>query len=203
MWRRFMAEIAITGAAMTVLVTLGTARTFSDVTPRPAPDAGDPSRDCRAQPLRDEPAIRVHGQGRLCIGDRDVFVAIEAEGLTPGDVYEGWLAYVDRPAACAAMPCPLSDLVRPESLGILTRLEVTTVGDTRRARFTGSFRGLTLAQGSQLQLLLLGHGPRITGEGHVRQLLAPPWHTGNGEHSSGVVVARTQFIVHWVSDPTG
>ena len=200
MWRQFMAEIAIIGAVMTVLVTLVSARMVGGMPPAPGDAASDLEWFCRAEQLRAEPHANFRGYGWLCIGDRSVRVALDAEGLMPGDLYEGWLVYVDSTKGCTSVPCPLPGLLRGEPAGVFTRLGVASARDARRAHFAATYHGMTPAQGAQVQLLLVGRGPGIVGEGHIQQLLTTSWPPHGDEYPDRAVVARSHFTVYKVMD---
>ena len=200
MWRQFLAEIATIGAVVTMLVTLGSAHVIGGMMPATGDTTGDLEWFCRAEQLKAEPSSGRRGYARLCIGDRSLRVSLEAEGLTPGDLYEGWLVYVDSSKECTAVPCPLPALLRGAPAGIFTRLGVASARDARRAHFTATFHGMTPAQGAQVQLLLVDRGPGIVGEGHIQQMLLTPWPPAGDEYPDRAVVARTHFTVYRVID---
>jgi hypothetical protein len=121
--------------------------------------------------------------------------------LTPGDVYTVWMAYVEVPGTCTATPCPLPELERTTPSALVNKLDVTIADDTRRAAFASTFRGLRLAQRSQIQLLLVVHGSARMGEGRAHQILGAHWPGGNKDHAANEgVIARTHFTILWPWD---
>lgn len=200
MERQFIAVIALIGAVVTVLAALVSARMIGGMPPAPGDAASDLEWFCRAEQLRAEPHTGRRGYGWLCIGDRSLRVPLDAEGLTPGDLYEGWLVYVDSTKGCTSVPCPLPGLLRGEPAGVFTRLGVASARDARRAHFAATYHGMTPTRGAQVQVLLVDRGPGIAGEGHIQQVLTTSWPPHGDEFPDRAVVAHTHFTVHRAMD---
>jgi hypothetical protein len=98
---------------------------------------------------------------------------LQAGGLTPGDAYTAWIAYFDRPAACAQDPCGLVDLRGPDPAGVLGRIGGGVPTHTRTLTLGAELHDLVLVPGTQVSLLLLNHGPAslVDGRARARQLL--------------------------------
>jgi hypothetical protein len=172
---------------------------------RPAPqiasDAGDLSWFCYEERLVVTSKDDVRGRSNLCHGERSAKVVIAAEALTPGEIYTVWMAYIDTPGGCTATPCALVDFPRLEHPPVLSRLDGTVVDETRQASFVCTLRGLTFGPGSQIQVLLVGHGPAVFGERRAHQILGARWPERNRDPSGGDgVVARSHFTMRWGQD---
>lgn len=199
--RQFVMQILL----FTGIGTLLAAATAIIFQVRPAPpivsDAGDVSWLCYDERLKGLSLLAIDGSSHLCVGEQSSKVVITAAGLMPGEIYTAWLAYIDQPSACHATPCPMVDFVQLERPPLLTRFDVAVADTTRQAAFSCTMRGLTFAQGAQVQLLLASHGPALAGERRAHQILGARWpeQIWNGHGQDGVI-ARAHFTMRRPAD---
>lgn len=135
---------------------------------------------CQKQPIT--PAQEtVKGNGFLCVGHGDVNARLEVSGLIPGDAYTFWFIYIPDGTACAADEATCfgasatggqQDAVPAEAFG---RLSDVVAPGNGTATLSGDVPDLELASGSQVWLLLKGHGAVNTSDdlARARQLLTP------------------------------
>src|ERR1700722_10434144 len=160
---RFMVGSSLLIASATVLCS------FTDV------QAG-----CQKQPLM---AVQesVKGNGSLCEGSGGVSARLEVSGLIPGDAYTFWFLYIPDGAACAADEATCfgasatgvqQNAVPNEAFG---RLSDVVAPKNGKATLSGNVPDLQLSSGTQVWLLLKGHGPANTSDNLAlaRQLLTP------------------------------
>jgi hypothetical protein len=154
----------------------------------------------------------------LCVSDQEVRAEIRAQGLTSGNAYTFWFAYVDDPSQCTgggAGVCAPPDFGTTDPpdptanpLGVFGRLDSTVAdkdGKENRNRskhkernvrenFSGRIGGLRLSSGSLVILLLYDHKMARTTDNlyRARQLLTPqdPF---SGAPGLGVVADGAQF----------
>jgi len=150
-------------ASMTVLCSFSTAQ------------AG-----CQEQPIMPLQEA-VSGKGFLCSGPAGVKAALKTSGLTPGDAYTFWFIYIPNGTACAADEATCfgasgaggqQNAVPAEAFGRLSDVVAPKNGE---ALLIGDVPGLRLSKGSQVWLLLKGHGIANTSDNLAlaRQLLTP------------------------------
>src|SRR5579862_1212739 len=132
---------------------------------------------CQKQPLA--PAMEmVNGEATLCEVKGGVTAAIRTTGLTAGNAYTFWFVYIDDLAKCTADGMAVCigmnepNEVPDAALGRLTDVVAPRNG---KATVTGSVPGLLLSKGSQVLLLVKGHGPANTTDNlaRARQLPTP------------------------------
>jgi hypothetical protein len=123
----------------------------------------------------------ITGTAFLCTGKDGVTAKLEARGLTPGDVYTFWFIYIPDGTACAADQATCfgasagggqQNVVPAEAFGRLTDVVAPSNG---KSTISGSIPGLLLSSGSQVWLLLKGHGTANTSDNlaRARQMLTP------------------------------
>jgi hypothetical protein len=124
----------------------------------------------------------VKGKASLCSKHGDVTAQFDVSGLTPGNAYSFWFVYIDDAAKCGAegdATCfgasgagGQQNAVPDEALGRLSDVVAPSNG---RATISGDVPGLQLSKGSEVLLLLKGHGTANTSDNLVRarQLLTP------------------------------
>ena len=196
--RLFVIQILLLTGFSTIAVLLVGSRLLGGTTIPPSSDAGDVSWHCYDESLKANSDVRVPVRGRshLCLGERSVKAVIEAENLRPGEVYTAWMAYIDTPAGCTATPCPLSEVSRINPQPVLTRFDAAIADTFQRATFVGTFRSVTFAQGSQIQLVLAAHGPVLTGEIRARKILGAHWPGAErDETGQQVAIGRAHFTL--------
>jgi hypothetical protein len=118
-------------------------------------------------------ASAVVGGGGVCLDDGGAHVTLRVSNLSIGDVYTAWLAYYDRPAACAQQPCGLVDLTGDDPSGVLVRLGGGVAREDAELELRSALPDLRFAAGAQVTLLLLHHGPLAQADlrARSRQLL--------------------------------
>jgi hypothetical protein len=160
---------------------------------------------CQQQPIA-ALAETVHGSGFLCSLPGDVTAGLEVGGLTPGDAYTFWFVYIPDGTTCGADQATCfgasatggqQNAVPAEAFG---RLSDVIAPEKGKAILFGDVPGLRLSKGSQVWLLLKGHGPANTTDNlaRARQLLTPEDPTvgapnlgiigGNAADNSGLAV---------------
>ncbi len=160
---RFMVGSTLLIASATVLCS------FTDV------QAG-----CQNEPIGSAQEA-VTGNAFVCPGPEGVRARVEARGLTPGNAYTLWFIYVPDGAACAADEATCfgangtggnQSAVPAEAFG---RLSDAVAPKNGKATISGQVPGLQLSKGSQVWLLMNGHGPANTSDNLAlaRQLLTP------------------------------
>lgn len=146
------------------------------VLPRPQAMADD---TCNMQtpitPLQEDSEIE--GTATLCANAKEVGGTIKAKNLQPGDAYTIWFVYIDDPSQCSGGPgiCGDADFGGDNPLGVFGRFDSAVGPVNGKVDFTGRVGGLRLSSGSQVWLLMFGHGPADANDGRhlARQLLTP------------------------------
>ena len=160
---------------------------------------------CQQQPLG-ALAETVHGNGFLCSLPGDVTAGLVVSGLTPDNAYTFWFIYIPDGTTCGADQATCfgasatggqQNAVPAEAFG---RLSDVIAPKNGKAILFGDVPGLRLSKGSQVWLLLKGHGPANTSDNlaRARQLLTPEDPTvgapnlgiigGNAADNSGLAV---------------
>jgi hypothetical protein len=138
-----------------------------------------------------DPSIAViKGKATLCINRRGVSGSMEVEHLQPGNAYTVWFSYIDDLSPCVGAEDPSACLFGGDKpLGVFGRYDSAIGPADGEEEFAGRVRGLRLSSGSQVQLVLLGHGPAdTTAHSHLaRQLLTPEDPAAGAPHLGNVV----------------
>lgn len=131
--------------------------------------------DCMEQPVAQLAQESITGNASVCADQQGVQADMRVEHLTPGNVYTVWFAYLDRRANCAATPCTGADFRGEDPVGVFGRMDGGIADQTGIAWFKGDMRGLRLSDGSEVWLLIFGHGPANTDDHRAlaRQILTP------------------------------
>ena len=142
------------------------------VAPVGAAQAAD---SCVDAPVAQLASSGISGTARLCSSDSGTHADMSAEKLTTGDAYTMWFVYFDDRAACATQPCTGADALGEDPVAVFGRMDGVVADDSGAAKFSGDFRDLRLSQGSEVWLLMFGHGPANTEDNRARarQLLTP------------------------------
>jgi hypothetical protein len=130
---------------------------------------------CAAQEVAslDEP---ISGRAALCVTSRGLRAQMHTRDLVPGDAYTVWWVYFDDPSACATPgQCGPPDFGGADPLAVFGRMDSAIPGERGRVRFHGQLRGMQPSGGSQVWLLIFGHGAADLEDGRqlARQLLTP------------------------------
>lgn len=141
-----------------------------------ASTAGAAEKECVTQetiPLEDPAG----GHATLCVNRNGVTGNLLLNNLDPGSVYTVWFAYIDDPSQCADGPglCGTADFGGENPLGVFGRFDSAVARANGRLKYWGRVRGLRLRPGSQVWLLVFGHGPvdNVDLRHRARQLLTP------------------------------
>jgi hypothetical protein len=194
--RRFLVEVVSVVLLGTVLVSGLAVWSMAPSAPRMIVDADEIPWLCYDERLHAMTTGTIRGASHLCYAESGIKAAIDAENLEPGEMYTAWLAYIDAPGTCSATPCPLPEMMRLNPPPPIMRFDGVVADDTRRATLSSVFRGLTPAAGTQIQLLLVGHGRAISGQGRPVQLLTAAWPGVVRDGPSGAgLIARAYFAV--------
>ena len=160
---------------------------------------------CDTEPLSNlwEPNIagtELSGKGKVCVTPQGLRGNMTVRGLTAGNAYTVWWVYIDRPDQCIPFWLQPPDVPFPEPEGyagacsfvdfftfdpaagildplvVFGRMDSTVVPkDSGVSRFSGTVGGMKPSPGSQVWMLVFGHGPADTSDGRqlARQLLTP------------------------------
>lgn len=167
-------------------------------------DHHDNMNYCDTEPLQNfwEPQIAgniLSGKGKICVTPQGVKSNLKVRGLTPGNAYTVWWGYIDRPDECIPFWLEPPDVPFPEPVGwagacsfvdaftidpsgeflnpliVFGRMDSAIPKENGVTRFSGTIRGMKPSPGSQIHMLIFGHGPAATSDGRqlARQLLTP------------------------------
>ena len=159
---------------------------------------------CDTEPLSNlwEPNIagtELSGKGKVCVTPQGLRGNMKIRGLAEGNAYTVWWVYIDRPDECVpfwlqppAVPfpepvgyagnCSFVDFFTGDSSGeflnplvVFGRMDSAIPRENGMTRFSGTVRGMQPSPGSQVWMLVFGHGPAATSDGRqlARQLLTP------------------------------
>jgi hypothetical protein len=136
----------------------------------------------------EEPDIA--GKATLCINRTGVSGSMEVEHLQPGNAYTVWFSYIDDLSPCVGAEDPGACLFGGDKpLGVFGRYDSAIGPADGEEEFAGRVRGLRLSSGSQVQLVLFGHGPAdTTDHSHLARQLLTPEDPGAGAPHLGNVV---------------
>ena len=123
------------------------------------------------------------------------------DNLAPGNAYTVWWVYFDTPAACTGgtpLPVPLSagasacdfdDFGGDRPQAVFGRMDSGVAPRRGSLRFSGDFGGMQPSSGSEVWLLVFGHGPANFSDGSAlaRQLLTPEDPTAGAPHLGNTV----------------
>lgn len=132
----------------------------------------------------------VAGRARLCIGRDGVSGRMEVEHLKRRNAYTVWFAYIDDPSQCATpFACSDADFGAVKPLGVFGRFDSVVAGADGEEEFEGRVRGMRLRRGSQVWLLVFGHGPAdLADRSHLaRQLLTPEDPAAGAPHLGNMI----------------
>lgn len=144
------------------------------------------------------------GRGTVCATPLGLWSTMRVRGLAAGSAYTVWWVYIDDPDSCVNFPltpenapvpfdepvgyagrCGLADFFTEDTdadgntflnpLAVLGRMDGVVAGSRRYTRFAGDMRSFKPSSGSQIWLLIFGHGPADDTDKRqlARQLLTP------------------------------
>ena len=176
--RRALADILFSVAASgTVVIAVAVAggHVVRTVTQAPG-ERGTAETACLERSVTPIAPSRVGGNARLCISDGAVQPSIQLENLTSGAVYTAWFAYFDRPSGCQSGLCASTDLIGDDPAGVLGRIDGAVADQAGRVHLATTFRDLRLSGGSEVQLLIVDHGPLNADDSRTRARQLLSWH---------------------------
>lgn len=122
------------------------------------------------------PTQPIAGTTTLCVSGSGVDVKVKVMGLLQGNAYTTWFVYIDKPGMCEhpGVCDSASDYVGNDPVGVLGRMDSGVVSRPGQITFSTSIPGLRLSPGSQVQIILFGHGmASSSNKTRARQLLTP------------------------------
>jgi hypothetical protein len=130
---------------------------------------------CSDAPVAPMANSGIAGSARLCIDDASVRAEMQATNLAADNAYTIWFVYFDRRAACQTTPCTGADALGDDPTGVFGRMDAAVADATGTLGFTGNLRDLRLSSGSEVWLLMFGHGVANPEDNRARarQLLTP------------------------------
>ncbi len=137
-----------------------------------------------------------NGDARLCRSERGLSAQISVQDLVAGHAYTVWWVYFDDPASCVTPNmCDLVDFAGDNPLAVFGRMDGMIAGPLGRGQFFGRFRDMTPTEGSQVWLLIFGHGPADHDDKRhlARQLLTPEDPHAGTPHLGNVVDGALGF----------
>lgn len=137
--------------------------------------AAQAAETCMDAPVAQLAASGINGNARLCTSTSGTHADMSAEKMTSGNAYTIWFVYFDDPTTCATQPCTGADALGDDPVASFGRMDGVVADGSGAARFSGDFRDLRLSQGSEVWLLMFGHGAANTEDNRARarQLLTP------------------------------
>ncbi|SRR6266511_1290604 len=135
----------------------------------------------------------IEGEATLCVKADEVSGRMKTEHLQPGDAYTIWFVYFDDSSQCGdgsgVCGAGANDFGGDNPLGLFGRFDSAVGPADGKVDFSGSVRGLHLSSGSQVWLLMFGHGPADANDGgHLaRQLLTPEDPNAGAPHLGNIV----------------
>ena len=122
----------------------------------------------------------LNGFSEICISDRGIRGRMAVQDLVPGDAYTVWWVYFDDPSQCQ-VPFQCSDVdfelgdPNADPIAVFGRMDSGIANKRGKLRFGNLLNGMKPSSGSQVWLLIFGHGKAATHDGRAlaRQLLTP------------------------------
>lgn len=160
--------------------------------------AADSSENCGMNALVDLAELEatgseLSGHGNVCATPQGLHANMLVHGLPAGFAFTVWWVYIDDTDLCQgpiappnieppgyAGPCGFADFfdfanTPANPLVVFGRMDSAIPSGNGRTRFSGDLRGMKPSSGSQVWLLIFGHGPADMADGQhlARQLLTP------------------------------
>ncbi len=132
-------------------------------------------RNCSSETVLDF-GIGISGQGLVCSTRRGLSARLGLEGLTAGDAYTVWWGYIDDPQTCENPGmCADVDFGGDNPPAVVGRFDSAVAGARGQLRFSDRLRNFVPSAGSQVWLIVFGHGPAddLDNRQRARQLLTP------------------------------
>ena len=171
------------------LFTLGLIALLSMLaTALPAAVAHADAEGCDKRPANSVNLVENDATGTavLCTLSHSLKGRIALQGLTPGNAYTVWWVYFDTPGMCVgttplpaplgagASDCDLADFEGVKPLAVFGRMASGIAPRNGRLVLKGRVGGMQPSTGSEVWMLVFGHGPAaMEGSALARQLLTP------------------------------
>ena len=152
------------------------------------------------------------GRGNVCATPLGLWSTMRVTGLTPGNAYTVWWIYIDDPDSCANFPlttenapipfdepvgyagrCGFADFFTPDESGeflnplvVFGRMDSVVAGTRPATRFAGDLRSFDPSPGSQVWMLIFGHGPAADDKRQLARQLLTPEDPGSGVPHLGI-----------------
>ena len=131
---------------------------------------------CDTQPVAALLEPDLNGKATFCVYPGGLRAKIRVKQLNEGDAYTVWWVYFDDPSLCAVPnACAEVDFGGANPLGVFGRMDSAVAPASGHVKFSGKVRGMLPSSGSQVWLLVFGHGAADVADGRhlARQLLTP------------------------------
>jgi hypothetical protein len=159
-------DVGVTIAASLVvfLMAIGGGHLLaSTTTPAIATAAPAVMMTCLDRPLTPVGATRALGTAHLCLTLDDVAVTVELASAASGDLHTAWLSFQDRPGAkvagtCPSVQSPSTQLVQAAP----SQIDAVVSQADGTMRLSRTLPGLRPAGNTELELLVVNHGPAST-----------------------------------------
>lgn len=118
----------------------------------------------------------INGTATVCLQKGGPTAKVHASGLVTGDAYTIWWVYFDDPSQCIDPGnCGDADFGGDNPQAVLGRMGSAVGPRNGQTHFSGTISGMVPSDGSQIWLLMFGHGPADMEDGRhlARQLLTP------------------------------
>ena len=149
----------------------------------------------------------VTGSATMCTTKSGLKAQMRVQGLMPGGAYTVWWVYYDDAANCiGGFPdvgmCGFADFGGDKPNAVFGRFGSVVVPASGNAHFGDTLNGMVPSSGSEVWLLIFGHGPAASGAALARQLLTPEDPNVGAPHLGNVVDGTLGYpaatTVHYV-----
>ena len=137
-----------------------------------------------------DPQDPITGSARLCINRKGLRGRMWVGNLAPGNAYTVWWAYFDDPSQCDTPgACGPPDFGGENPLGVFGRMDSVVANGSGEAIFYNLWGGMKVSNGSQIWMLIVGHGEADMNDGRhlARQTLTPEDPLAGAPHLGNVV----------------
>lgn len=123
-----------------------------------------------------DPNTPITGSARICENRKGVRGRMWVDNLVPGNAYTVWWGYIDDPSQCAEPGmCSPDDFGGDNPPIVFGRFDSTVANGKGQYSFYDFWGGMRMSEGSQVWLIVIGHGPLEMNDGRrrARQTLTP------------------------------
>jgi hypothetical protein len=111
--------------------------------------------NCLVAPVTMRSAFGDVGQAILCYDGSNLRATLRVSGLTPGEMYSGWLAVGQRQAPCPEDSCISSAPLGTSAVGLMEQLGGSVVPSSGTLELQRELRDVRLLNGAEVVLTLL------------------------------------------------